>query len=359
MKILHICNLSKSPFSGISVVVPQHIQAQSLISDVFVWNLNGKKIDCKAKQICGNDFYSEKLDVDVVVFHGVYFYKYVKIGKILKKCGIPYIVFPHGSLTKVSLAQKRLKKLIANFLFFSKFIKDAAAVQFLTDNEKNTSLYCTKGFVCGNGVSIPAIKKSWDKLGNFRKFVYVGRFDVFHKGIDLLLDAVSLEKDFLRYNGFVLNLYGPNQKDVKQKTVDVHTILKRMILQRKIDSIVHINDAVYGDDKIETLLKNDVFVQTSRFEGLPLGILEALSLGMPCLVTKGTNLDNLINECQAGWGVETSPKQIACALKMAVQESCMNLQKKSNSAQKVIEENYAWDIIAKKEISIYKKLMIK
>ena len=65
-------------------------------------------------------------------------------------------------------------------------------------------------------------------------------------------------------------------------------------------------------------LKNDVFIRTSRFEGLPLGILEALSLGLPCLVTKGTNLDELVNNYNAGWGVETTSKMVASAIKNAV-----------------------------------------
>ena len=356
MKILHICNLSNSPFSGISVVVPQHIQAQARICDVYVWNLNGKKIDSDAKQISEKYFYSGSLDIDIVVFHGVYFYKYAKIGKFLKKHGVPYIVFPHGSLTKVSLAQKRLKKLIANFFLFSTFLKNASAIQFLSDNEKETSLFASKGFVCGNGVAIPSQKKNWNEGQNVGRFVYIGRFDVFHKGIDLLLDAVELEKEFLKSKGFVLNLYGPNQKDVKKKKEDAHTIINQMIKQRRIDSLVYVNDAVYGSEKTEILLKNDVFIQTSRFEGLPLGILEALSLGLPCLVTKGTNLDELVNNYNAGWGVETTSKMVASAIKNAVLKE-HSLIEKTKSALQLIEENFTWNKIAKRSVDFYLKLI--
>lgn len=354
MRILHICNLTNSPFSGISVVVPQHIQAQSLISDVFVWNLSGKKIDSSATQICEHDFFSNSFDI--VIFHGVYFVKYVKIGRYLRKKNVPYIVFPHGSLTRTSLAQKWLKKRIANIFVFSRFVKAASAVQFLTKNEMETSLYAITGFVCGNGVSIPTIKKTWGKQDKYKKFVYIGRFDVFHKGIDLLLDAVSLEKDFLKREGFVLNLYGPNQKDVKQKCVDAHTVLKQMTHQREIDSIVHVNDAVYGEKKLETLLENDVFIQTSRFEGLPLGVLEALSMGMPCLVTKGTNLADQVNRYHAGWGVKTSSEEIASAIKNAVLTQG-SIEEKSKSASRLVVENYTWDKIARSAVDFYLRLI--
>jgi glycosyltransferase involved in cell wall biosynthesis len=154
-----------------------------------------------------------------------------------------------------------------------------------------------------------------------------------------------------------LNLYGPNQKDVKKKKEDAHTIINLMIKQRGIDSLVYVNDAVYGSEKIEILLQNDVFVQTSRFEGLPLGILEALSLGLPCLVTKGTNLDELVNNYNAGWGVETNAKRIAEAIKMSFGEHSESLLTKSSASSKLIENEYTWTIIAKKEISNYKKMV--
>ena len=36
--------------------------------------------------------------------------------------------------------------------------------------------------------------------------------DVFHKGIDILLDAIELEKKYLKEHHFILNIYGPKQK---------------------------------------------------------------------------------------------------------------------------------------------------
>lgn len=42
------------------------------------------------------------------------------------------------------------------------------------------------------------------------------------------------------------------------------------------------------------LLQTDLFIQTSRHEGMPMGLLEALSIGVPCLVTVGTSLGHII-----------------------------------------------------------------
>jgi glycosyltransferase involved in cell wall biosynthesis len=354
MNILHICNVCNSPFSGINVVVPQHIQAQSRLCDVSVLNLCNKKVDCSARQISLEELYLPEFRADVVVFHGVYFLKYVQIAKYLVKKRIPYVVVPHCSLTKVSLAQKRIKKFFANLIIFSRFLRRSAAIQFLTDNEKETSIFSDKGFVCGNGVSFPAQKKSWDENNQCKRFVYIGRLDIFHKGIDILFDSFELEKAFLMNRKVQLDVYGPKQMKTHRKNSDAHEIIKKMIADRGLEQIIHVHDAVFGKEKENALIQSDVFIQTSRFEGLPLGILEALAAGMPCLVTEGTNTADLINKYKAGWGVETTPKKIAKAIKFAVlNTSNEQLENMSNAAIRLIADNFTWEKIAKKEISCY------
>jgi len=359
MKILHVCNSSNTPFSGINVVIPQHVQAQHVLCKVSVLNLYGLRLDCDARQITEKEFYSEVIDYDVVVFHGVYFFKYIKIGKILARQNIPYIVVPHCSLTKISLSQKKIKKTIANYLFFFQFLKKASAIQFLSDNEKETSLFSSKGFVCGNGVSLKKSKKIWDNDICLNKFIYVGRFDTFHKGIDLLFDAIALERDFLKEKKFILDLYGPRKMDSSTNACCAQETLLLMAKERGIENLVFIHDAIYGDEKFDVMKEYDFFIQSSRFEGLPLGVLEALSLGLPCVVTKGTNLSDKINEFDAGWGVETSPRAVADAIKNAMKCSKFVVEKKSSSALKLIESCYTWPKIAEKEIDCYRKTIAK
>ena len=47
--------------------------------------------------------------------------------------------------------------------------------------------------------------------------------------------------------------------------------------------VVKLNREIDEEEKRQILLDTDVFIQTSRFEGMPMGILEALSYGLPCL----------------------------------------------------------------------------
>ena len=78
MVILHIAPISRSPFSGVSVVVPQHVIAQQEIAEVgFVNLLNVQIEDVKNQFAYHENFQFDELPQpfnrpDMVVFHEVY-----------------------------------------------------------------------------------------------------------------------------------------------------------------------------------------------------------------------------------------------------------------------------------------------
>ena len=43
------------------------------------------------------------------------------------------------------------------------------------------------------------------------------------------------------------------------------------------------------------LCDKHIYILTSRYEGMPLTVLEALSCGCPCLITSQTNMEDLIS----------------------------------------------------------------
>ena len=58
------------------------------------------------------------------------------------------------------------------------------------------------------------------------------------------------------------------------------------MIEYKVGDIVKLHDPVFGEEKINTLLKSDIFIQLSRKEGLPLGILETMNAGLPVILTE-------------------------------------------------------------------------
>ena len=117
-----------------------------------------------------------------------------------------------------------------------------------------------------------------------------------------------------------------------------------------------VNGPVFDDEKKNTLLNTDVFIQCSRTEGMPMGIIEAMSYGVPCLITKGTSLTSVLEKYDAGYGCETAAESIANAIEKAILEKHL-LKEKSQNAKKLIKSEFLWENVAKDALDNYRKFI--
>ena len=356
MNILHIVSVTGDPCNGVHVAVPQHIQAQQKIANVAVVNAENVPVEGAKNQFAYKKPFSVRdlptpFDApDLVVFHEVYKPEYLSASAHLRKCNIPYVIVPHGSLTKAAQQKKRIKKFFGNALLFNRFINNAKAIQFLSGKEHDTSRNQDVGFVGTNGVMLPdAFKTEFHK--DEVSMVFIGRKDIYYKGLDLLLSGIAAEGSDLKKNNAQIHLYGPgDDKDL--------SALDEQIRNLQLGQLVCCHDGVQGAQKREALLSADIFIQTSRSEGMPMGILEALSYGLPCLVTEETNLGALIRAYDAGWVVGLNEKEIANGLKLAISQRDQWSFKSAN-AIRLIKENFLWDTVAKNTLSEYSNILSK
>ena len=74
----------------------------------------------------------------------------------------------------------------------------------------------------------------------------------------------------------------------------------------------------YRSDMDKLLSAFDLFVMPSRFEGHPMGLIEALANGLPALVTRGCNMLDEILSSNAGWVCETSENDLEKTILMMI-----------------------------------------
>ncbi len=184
---------------------------------------------------------------------------------------------------------------------------------------------------------------------NTINLIFIGRLDLYTKGLDLLLEAINICFYFLKQNKIRISIYG---SDFNGQFFEI----KKIIENKNIQSIVGLNHEILYKEKIDKLLENDVFIQTSRTEGMPMGILEAMSYGLPCLITRGTSLGELVEKYNAGWVCETNSESIANCIIRCIKEKKL-LKEKGQNARKLIEQNFTWDKISKITIETYKKII--
>ena len=286
---------------------------------------------------------------DIVNFHSTYIPFQTALSRRCREVGWPYIITPRGGMTCLAQNHKGIKKKAANALFFRSCVKHATAVHALCQTEalEIGRLFETKKIITvPNGVDDSLLEApnrlQPAELGDFNeqedlKLIFVGRIAIYHKGLDLLLEAMSILKNKPNSPKCKLFVIGPYH--TKEEEDSFCSIMK------ELGDIVKVLGPKYDDDKLRYFLACDVFVHTSRFEGMPMAVLEAMALGRPCLVTPGSHVADIV--CQGG-GWKCEPNSISIA--EAIQSICKkrdSLKILGQQSHELIKARFTWDNVAR------------
>lgn len=99
-----------------------------------------------------------------------------------------------------------------------------------------------------------------------RQVIAVGRY-TYQKGFDLLIPAWKIVNK--KHHDWTLNIYGGGNKDYLQQIIDNLGLSSTLKLNGPVSQIR------------EKYQQSSIFVLSSRFEGLPLVLMEAMSCGLP------------------------------------------------------------------------------
>ena len=109
-------------------------------------------------------------------------------------------------------------------------------------------------------------------IGNSKRFLTIGRFTPLHKGIDLLIEAFHLFSQ--KNSDWKLDIVGEGPEEKKYRS-----LIKNYHLENRIT--IH----PFTNHIQEYYSNAQVYVLSSRWEGMPLVLVEAMSHGLPVVTS--------------------------------------------------------------------------
>ena len=260
--------------------------------------------------------------VDLLVIHGIFNQPNVSVGKVAKGAGIPYIVWLHNIYTPELLRRKKTRKCLYGWLFERPLLNGAAAVHVFTAEQVSYLRdygVSVPAFVVPNGFDLREVPEVYregaprgPRDGHTFNFLFLGRLDMHHKGLDLLLQAVSIGIRNRRLPTNVrLDLVGADWGHRHR----LETLAARLRVGDFVRFVGRVAPAVRWD----VLSSHDILVLPSRYDGFGLAALEAMVVGIPVIVSEEAGVSWFVREANCGYLVEPNPASICGGLVRAIE----------------------------------------
>lgn len=293
---------------------------------------------------------SALLDVgapDVVHMHSVFIPRQATLARVLRQRGIPYIITPHAGLAPQVLARGRVKKTVYSTLREKPRFLGAAAIALVTPAEEKAVRSYLPGYGgivrwMPNPVDFGMLDPHrWGGLSEQKRLVFLGRFDVLVKGIDILFEIARQLPDVK------VELYG---------TEDPKTLGWLNQLKQNQPANLSFHDPIFGKHKAAELSRASLYIQPSRWEGFPVSVAECLYLGVPSSIADTLDLAALFDQHDLGLVLSLDPAQAAKQLRQAMADES-RMRAWSERGREFALKHFAPAVVAGNHISLYNQVI--
>ena len=285
---------------------------------------------------------------EIVHTHSVFIVRQATLSRILRSYRIPYVITPHAGLAPQVLARGRTKKTVYSILRERPRFMGAAAIALVTPAEEKA----VRSFLpdyrkivrwMPNPVDFSLLDPHrWQGLATPKKrLVFLGRFDVLVKGIDILIEIARLLSDV------EVHLYGTEDP----KTLDW---LNR--LRQNLPTNVTFHDPIFGNAKAEVLSKASLYIQPSRWEGFPVSVAECLYLGVPSSIADTLDLAQLFYQHNLGLVLSLKPERAAEQIREALADT-QRMTEWSERGRDFAIKHFAPASVAQNHVRLYEQVI--
>ena len=280
----------------------------------------------------------------LVASHGCWQFA-TRWGAIARSMGFAWVYTPHGMLEPWSMQQKSWKK-IPYFHFIEKRLaKKASLVRAVGKPEEiNLRKHFPNVVHIPNGIYRKHLKSSAAGVEN-RNFLFLARLH--HKKNVLPLAKAWISISPALRSGSKLRIAGTDDGEKSNLLA---------FMEAHPNEGLEFLGPVFGYEKEKLMEGSCFYVLPSLSEGFPTSVVEAAGAGLLPLISAGCNFPELL---EAGAGIDTgfTLETIRLALEKALRIDNDQLESMLKKANRLIEKEYLWDLIAAQQAREYGRLL--
>ena len=316
----------------------------------FPSNLGLKKlgVSLKMQKWIANNLKNQNFDI--VHSHSLWMMQNIYPSWESKKNGIPIVISPRGTLSKEAFKSGSITKRLFWPLIQKPVLRDSTIFHATSTQEKNDIREL--GFkqpiaVVPNGIDLPEINEIKKDNKTFKKLLFLGRIHPI-KGIDNLLMAWKEVQNI--HQDWILEIVGPDNYNYLS---ELHRIIKNLQLKRVIFS-----EEIHGEEKNKKYQSADLFILPSHSENFGVSVAEALSNGIPCIVSKGAPW-KMLDEKKAGWWIGNSVEMLTKKLISILSTSNSELESMGLNGRNLVTEDFNWNKVSAMMTEVYSWILTR
>jgi len=265
-------------------------------------------------------FHKNYKKYDLVHIHGIWSFLPLEIANAARRRHIPYIVSPHGSLDPFDLQKKSILKNILGPLFVAPIL--SASLGMLGTATIEAERFVTYGTSPRRFV-LPLPVPTHSMKGNRKRFrerysiekddlvlLFLSRIN-YKKGLNILLEALAkITKD---YPNLRLIIAGADSGGYEMK-------VRSWVLKFNLTKQVFFPGFLKDQDKWDAFAGSDCFILPSMNENFGLAVIEALSAGLPVIISDNVYIWKDIVDAECSWICHYSSNSLFEVLKQFIHQ---------------------------------------
>ncbi|MBI4887712.1 MAG: glycosyltransferase [Acidobacteria bacterium] len=281
---------------------------------------------------------------DLVHIHWLYDFVCLAAARAAVAAGVPFVLQPHGSLDPHLRRKNRLVKAVYLATIGRPLLTRAAALVFTSEQERELSAYGPRR----PEWVIPAALDwaDFERLpppGAFRHacpqvegpfLLFLGRVSA-QKGLDLLLPAFA--RIAPHHPALRLVVAGP---DYRGYTAEVRALARRFSLEHR----VHVTGMLTPALKLAALVDAERLVLPSYAENFGLVVTEALSCGLPVVMSDQVNIHREIAAAGAATIVQCTVESVARGIESSLADTGLR-GRIAALGPALVRGHYTWDAV--------------